>query len=124
MHLNLNCCKLGKRYNKQWVFRNLDADFYANQAWGITGNNGSGKSTLLKVLAGFERFSEGELLFQVENKNISPELHYQQVAICAPYLSLYDDLSLEEHYNLHCKFKKMLVPDFKSFNALIALQNM
>lgn len=43
------------------VFQNLDLDIPKGRLTAIVGPNGSGKSTLLRVLAGFDRLSEGTL---------------------------------------------------------------
>ena len=42
---------LGKRYNHEWIFRNLNYTF-APGIYAVLGPNGSGKSTLLRLLAG------------------------------------------------------------------------
>jgi len=43
---------LGKRFNREWVFRNLSYEFNSGNRYVITGPNGSGKSTLMQVLWG------------------------------------------------------------------------
>ncbi len=121
--MELRCTSLGKRYNRHWVFKNLNADFTQGAVIGITGNNGSGKSTLLKVLAGYERFSEGSYAIRSNGQTFGEENLYQQVALCTPYQSLYEDFTLQEHFGLHRSLKKMRVNDFKEFADLIALDN-
>ncbi len=119
----LHCNELGKRYNRHWVFRNLTAEFQPGDAVAITGNNGSGKSTLLKVIAGFERFSEGKFEASFQGKNLDENSLYKHVALCAPYQSLYEDFTMEEHFDLHRSFKPMRVENFKAFSELIGLDN-
>ena len=41
----------GKRFNRDWIFRNVNTAFTTGNAYAITGPNGSGKSTLLQVIA-------------------------------------------------------------------------
>ena len=43
----------GKRFNKDWIFKDLNYTFEMGQHYALIGNNGSGKSTLLQVIAGY-----------------------------------------------------------------------
>ena len=121
--MQLRCTDLGKRYNRHWVFRNFTADFGAGDITAITGNNGSGKSTMLKILAGYERFSEGSCEIKKNDKVLGENEVYTQVALCTPYQSLYEDFTMKEHFELHRSLKKMRVENFASFAELIALEN-
>jgi ABC-type multidrug transport system ATPase subunit len=40
-----------KRFNKEWIFKNLSFQFEAGKHYALVGNNGAGKSTLLKLLS-------------------------------------------------------------------------
>ena len=40
----------GKRFSREWIFRNFDYEFLSDKSYAITGANGSGKSTLLQVI--------------------------------------------------------------------------
>ncbi len=119
----LSCDKLGKRYNRHWVFRELSRDFKPGDKIAIIGNNGSGKSTLLKILAGFERFSEGNYTVSVNGKTVDENNVYRHISLCAPYQGLYEDLTLEEHFDLHRSFKNMRVNGFEEFKAILVLDN-
>ncbi|MES2629430.1 MAG: ATP-binding cassette domain-containing protein [Bacteroidota bacterium] len=119
----LRCDLLGKRYNKHWVFRNFTREFTPGDHIAIVGNNGSGKSTLLKILAGFERFSEGTYSVSANGKAVDENQVYRHISICAPYQSLYEDLTLQETFDMHRGFKAMRVKDFAEFSAVLALEN-
>lgn len=56
----IQCQRLGKRYGRHWLFRNLDLSVAPGDCLVILGANGSGKSTLLKVLAGVVPATEGK----------------------------------------------------------------
>ena len=47
---------LGKRFNREWVFRNLSYEFNSGNRYVITGPNGSGKSNVAEAF----RFVLGE----------------------------------------------------------------
>ncbi|HCM77226.1 MAG TPA: ABC transporter ATP-binding protein, partial [Cytophagales bacterium] len=43
---------LGKRFNREWIFKNFNFTFEQGNCYAIVGPNGSGKSTLMQVLWG------------------------------------------------------------------------
>ncbi|MFT3902892.1 MAG: ATP-binding cassette domain-containing protein [Niabella sp.] len=97
----------GKRYNHDWIFRHVDYQFESGNAYAVTGHNGSGKSTLLQVLAGAIAVNEGKCTWNTA-QNIAPENVYQQMAICAPYLELVEEMTLPEFLLFHGHFKHWL----------------
>ncbi|GDX51649.1 hypothetical protein LBMAG27_06960 [Bacteroidota bacterium] len=97
---------IGKRYNYEWIFRNLNSTFQSEKSYAILGPNGSGKSTMLQVIAGNIIPSTGEI-FYFENENkIEPENFYKYISIAAPYLELPEEMTLEELLHFHSGFKK------------------
>lgn len=101
--------QLGKRYNRDWIFRNIDLRFKIGCSYALTGNNGSGKSTLLQVLAGLIQPSEGSISFVYNTDETIIELDevYQHVALAAPYLELIEELTANEFLDFHRSFKKL-----------------
>src|SRR5579859_986334 len=97
---------LGKRFNREWVFRNFNYQFTAGKTYAITGPNGSGKSTLMQVLWGQMHPSTGFVNFE----HPSPGELFQFVAIAAPYMELIEEFTLEEMIRFHFKFKKCRIP--------------
>ncbi|MFV0607424.1 MAG: ATP-binding cassette domain-containing protein [Niabella sp.] len=98
----------GKRYNRDWIFRNLNAEFKSGNAYAITGTNGSGKSTLLQALSGAISFNEGACQWVLQEKNITAENIYQYNSICAPYLEVVEEMTLSEFFQFHSKFKPLI----------------
>jgi excinuclease UvrABC ATPase subunit len=43
--MRISVVDAGKRFNREWIFRNLSLELHSNQHYAITGHNGSGKST-------------------------------------------------------------------------------
>lgn len=104
--LTLDVNQLGKRFNREWIFRNLTQSFQSGKTYAITGPNGSGKSTLLQVLWGQLPQSTGTITYTLSGKNISIDEIFRQTAIAAPYMDLIEELTLEEHLNFHFKMRK------------------
>jgi len=77
----------------------------------ITGSNGSGKSTILKIISGLIAPQKGEVILSESNKEIDKAHYYQHINICAPYVDLIEDFTLEEHLNFHSKYKQPIDQD-------------
>jgi len=97
---------LGKRFNREWVFRNLSCQFTSGNSYAITGPNGSGKSTLMQVLWGQMQPSTGS----VNYSDLDPSMVFQSVAIATPYMDLIEEFTLEEMVRFHFKFKRCRFP--------------
>ncbi|MEX2511792.1 MAG: ATP-binding cassette domain-containing protein [Cyclobacteriaceae bacterium] len=104
---SLKLDKGGKRFQHEWVFRNLSLDLKAGTKLAVTGGNGSGKSTLIKCLAGQMPFTEGKIQFFNDKAEIPDSDYYKQLVISAPYLELPEEFSLREFLHFHFKFKKI-----------------
>jgi ABC-type multidrug transport system ATPase subunit len=97
--------KLGKRFNREWIFRDLDFQFTPGNTYAITGPNGSGKSTLLQVLWGQLPQTSGIIRYKRGNTEIRIEDIGQHVSIATPYMELIDEFTLEEQLEFHFKLK-------------------
>lgn len=103
--LQLSLNGVGKRYNRDWIFRNLKKDFYQGKSYAILGSNGAGKSTYIQLLAGNITPTEGELNHLIDEVPLEPDQVYQHVALAAPYLDLVTEFTLLEQISFHFSFK-------------------
>lgn len=110
MHITLS--NTGKRFNREWIFRNINYTFTTGNSYAITGPNGSGKSTLLQVIAGSIQLSEGEVICTEKTGDtpIDPESFYKHHAIAAPYLDVIEEMTATEFLQFHASFKPF-IPD-------------
>lgn len=125
--MKISLTKAGKRFNRDWIFRNVTYEFTAGNAYAITGPNGSGKSTLLQVIGGALMMSEGELDYQVTDYSAAgsqvsgnaatasskapksnPDLLFRHISIAAPYLEVIEEMSVTEFLAFHTSFKPFL----------------
>ncbi|RZL05054.1 MAG: ATP-binding cassette domain-containing protein, partial [Pedobacter sp.] len=95
---------LGRRFNKEWIFRSISFTFSQGQQYAILGPNGSGKSTLLSVLLGSLTPSEGKISY-LNDKEVLPEHIFNYISLAAPYLDLIEEFTLQETIDFHFQFK-------------------
>ena len=98
---------VGKRYNREWIFRGIDFTFSSDKSYAITGHNGSGKSTLLQVIAGSVMKTEGTISYENTSSKIPEEKIFTHLSIAAPYLELIEEMTANEFLNFHQTFKKL-----------------
>lgn len=103
--LKIQLEEASKRFQYEWIFKNLDLSLQSGDSLAITGSNGSGKSTLLKCIAGSIPLSSGKISF-VKDNPIPDSDWFRFLTIAAPYLELPEEFSLKEVLQFHFKFKK------------------
>jgi ABC-type multidrug transport system ATPase subunit len=96
---------IGRRFNRDWIFRNVDYTFTGGETYAILGPNGSGKSTLLQVLNGSLAPSTGSINYLLDDKPVEAEAIFNQLTLAAPYLELIEEFTLDEMVDFHFKFK-------------------
>ena len=133
--MKITLSDVGKRFNREWIFRHVNHNFESGIHYAITGPNGSGKSTLLQVIAGAIDHSEGNVEFTVDStqlteKNLPSSVNrqpstdfYQHLSFCAPYFDLIEEMTLTEFLNFHFQFKKILTGfDVKKIIEVLGLE--
>lgn len=61
---------LSFRYGKDIVLKNVNLDICSKKNVAVIGRNGGGKSTLVKLILGFLKKSEGEIIYHIEKNEI------------------------------------------------------
>jgi ABC-type multidrug transport system ATPase subunit len=98
---------VAKKFNKEWIFRNVTHQLSHGDSTAIIGPNGSGKSTLLQLIAGSLLQTQGEIHYKYQDKNIAADKIYQSLSFVAPGLSLPEDFKLTEFIKFHFSFKNI-----------------
>jgi ABC-type multidrug transport system ATPase subunit len=106
MQIILN--NVGKRFNREWIFRHCNYQFVSGKSYAITGANGSGKSTLLQVIAGSLTYNEGIIEIKNEQQSTINEQLYSHISIAAPYLELVEEMTAKEMLHFHAEFKPLI----------------
>ncbi|MEJ6981131.1 ABC transporter ATP-binding protein [Pedobacter sp. P351] len=103
--MKITLTNIGRRFNRDWIFRDVNYSFEQGNTYAILGRNGSGKSTLLQLIAGNLTPSKGSIDIASNGKSMDPDEVYQSLSIAAPYLELIEEFTLSEMINFHFKFK-------------------
>jgi len=120
--MTISLQNIGRRFNRDWIFRGIDYTFNQGTSYAVLGPNGSGKSTLLQVLNGSLAPSVGKIDYQYAGKQIEVEKVFEHLSLAAPYLELIEEFTLSEMIEFHFKFKSYKSGIDKQ--ELIALLNM
>lgn len=120
--MNITLNDIGRRFNRDWIFKGVNYTFTAGESYAVLGPNGSGKSTLLQVLNGSLSPSKGKISFLLNSADVEAEQVFKHLSLAAPYLELIEEFTLAEVIDFHFKFK----PYKQGINKeeLIALLNM
>lgn len=125
--ISLSVSNLTKKYNRKTVLEHVAFD-HTSGILGISGSNGSGKSTLVKCLAGLLRPNSGVIEWKLNGKPLSQNDLKSHIGFAAPYISLYEELTVIE--NLHFlaevsfqKHKDVFFTDLMEKMEINSLQN-
>lgn len=105
--MDISLQNVGKRFETNWIFRNISQEFKEAGKYAVLGPNGSGKSTLLKAVSGNLTITEGKVSYSLNNKPVTVEDIYSYLTIAAPYLDLPEEYNLEELITFHKTFKRI-----------------
>jgi len=120
--MKIKLSNAGKRFNREWIFRNADLEFNSPDTYAITGPNGSGKSTLLQCLGGMFELSEGTIQFSIGSKQLANEEAYKYISFCAPYLDLIEEMTFIEFFQFHQQFKSLNLST-ENIISVVGLEN-
>ena len=105
MNCSITLENVGRRFNREWIFKGVNYTFNSGKIYAVLGPNGSGKSTLFQVLNSSLVSSTGTINYTFDNKPVEPEQVYKHLSLAAPYLELIEDFTLAEVIDFHFKFK-------------------
>ena len=115
--MKINLRQLGKKYNNEWIFKDITLEFSLGNHCVILGGNGSGKSTLLQTISGFQIPSLGTVQYTINGTDVSVENIFKHISIASPYLELIEDFTLQEIIDYQARFKP-----FKEKNIVEIMQ--
>jgi ABC-type multidrug transport system ATPase subunit len=103
--MEISLSKISRKFNYEWIFRDIDFVFTSGNKYAILGSNGSGKSTLLQIISGHLHPSSGNIAYTHNGIEILVEKIYQHITYSGPYLELIEEFTLREMVEFHLKFR-------------------
>jgi len=94
--ISISLHNLGKKFGREWIFRQVNLEIAPGERLAVLGGNGSGKSTVIQVMAGAVASSEGSTEFSMNGKVLEAEEMTRHISFASPYLQLIEDMSLPE----------------------------
>jgi ABC-type multidrug transport system ATPase subunit len=120
--MQITLSNISKRYNQQWIMRDVNFEFSTPNKIALLGINGSGKSTLLQMIAGYIIPSFGKIEYGLNKQNIAADKIYNHIGFCAPSMELIEEYTLQEFLSFHFQYKKAILPIDETI-AYIGLQD-
>ena len=96
----------GKRFNREWIFRNLNFSADFGEIISVSGPNGSGKSTLLQIICGYLTLSEGSITWKLPKFNQDYNTVAPYISLCASYVEMVEEMTANEMLDFHFSFKR------------------
>ena len=91
---------LSKKYSRIYVLRDINFKVKAYEIFTIFGPSGSGKTTLLRLIAGFEKPDEGEILINGKIVSAKDRLlppYKRKISMIFQNLALWPHMTVREH---------------------------
>lgn len=99
---------ISKRFQKHWIFKDVNYSFTTPNAYALLGPNGSGKSTLLRVIAGMQSPSLGKVIYSNAGMPVAASDIFNHISFSAPGMEIVEELTLREFFDFHFSFKQPL----------------
>jgi len=104
--LKIQVQEASKRFQYEWIFKNLSLELNSGDRLAITGGNGSGKSTLLKCISGASPLTGGKISYFLNASPLPETDWYTAITLATPYMELPEEFTLIEAIEFHFRFKK------------------
>ena len=95
-----------KRFGDFTAIDNLTLDIYKNEFFSFLGPSGCGKTTLLRMLAGFEKITDGKILLDGEDISEIPP-HLRPINMMFQSYALFPHMTVEKNIAFGLKQDKM-----------------
>lgn len=104
--MNISLEHISKRFQRHWIFKDVNHTFDTPGSYALLGSNGSGKSTLMRIIAGMQSPSKGKVNYSINGTAIPLDKVHTHISFCAPGMELVEELTLTEFLDFHFSFKK------------------
>ncbi len=99
---------ISKKFQRHWIFKDVNYTFNFPGTYALLGPNGSGKSTLLRIISGMQAASVGKVHYTVAEQKVAVNRIFPHIAYTAPGQEIIEELTLKEFFSFHFKFKQAI----------------
>lgn len=103
--MKINLDHIGRRFNQEWIFKDVNYVFESGKSYAILGSNGAGKSTILQVISGSLSSTTGSISYYKNGILLDSDSVFKYLSLVAPYLDLIEEFTLMELIDFHFSFK-------------------
>jgi ABC-type multidrug transport system ATPase subunit len=104
--MNISLHNISKKFNENWVFRDVSIEIKSKEKLAILGANGSGKSTLMQIIAGYVSQTSGTITYEL-SKEIHRDEMYKYLSVVAPSTELIEEFTLGEMVTFYIQLKPL-----------------
>lgn len=116
---------ISKRFNTEFIFKNVNLEFEISKSYAIVGGNGTGKSTLMGIVSGYSSPSKGKVIYNdSQNKIIDVDEIFKYISFTAPYIDLVEEFTLRELFKFYFQLSKLQQGEsFENFVQYLYLES-
>ncbi len=111
--MQIQITSLSHKFNKTFLFSNLDFSASSPDLIIVKGKNGSGKSTFLRIISGFIFPTSGTISF--DPNSLALINRHEWIGYCSPSMNLYGELTGIENLELASKLRNRIHPNFQNW---------
>jgi ABC-type multidrug transport system ATPase subunit len=119
--ISIHLLSVSKKYNREWIFKDLNLEIKPGERLALLGANGSGKSTLLQVISGYLIPDKGKVNFSSAGNEVKQEDAHEFISFASPYLQLTEEFTLREIIE-HTALYKPFLNSLKSSDVVDMLE--
>ena len=87
---------ISKKFQRHWIFKDINFTFTSPGKYALLGANGSGKSTLLRIIAGMQSATVGKRHYAVDGHKVPTDKVFDMVSFAAPGQDIVDEFTFKE----------------------------
>lgn len=98
---------ISKQFGKFVAVDRVSITIEKGTVFGLLGPNGAGKSTLISMLTGMDSPTSGKALIGGFDIRKDPENAFKLIGVCPQFDTLWDDLTVSEHFLFYARLKSV-----------------